>query len=279
MSLSPNAQLFYDIGEFFAAGFFEEETASNAKRFCRAYRRFYETCPLQIYIPGTPLYPNHKLEQAGLGVEPQYCRQYFYNRDTLQKKSRTAVEIFDRFDAEHGDFLSVEGLETVRSEVAEFDAWNHSALNFKRINAEGLSGYEDRIRAMKDEDLKDALLDVLEGIRSYHRRALAYLISVGAEARLIEALKKVPFMPAENAYDALVSANFMFCFDGCDNIGYVDGWLPRYWKGENLEDVMHCMMKALMDSAGWSITIGPEYSDLTKQWLRASRVLARPMVE
>ena len=38
-------------------------------------------------------------------------------------------------------------------------------------------------------------------------------------------------------------------------------------------------MKNLQRSGGWSLTLSPEYSDLTKQWLNASEGLARPMVE
>lgn len=277
--MNKTAQLFFDIGEPFAAGFLEEPDASVAKKFCRAYRRFYENAPLGYYEKGELLYPSKILQREGLAVSPQYSRQYVVHWSALEEKSLEAAKIFRQFDQEHGPFLDVDGIEEVSRYVAAIDGWNHSVLNFKRITAEGIDRYEERIHAMKDEDLKEALLDVLSGIRNYHSRAVAYLESVDADEKLIAALKKVPFRPAETAYEALVGVNFLLAFDEYDNIGYVDAWLPKYWQGEDLTEVMHSMMKNLQSAGGWSITIGPEYSDLTKQWLRASKGLARPMVE
>lgn len=276
--MNKTAQLFYDIGEPFAAGFFELPEASAAKKFCRAYRRLYETCPLPPYT-GTPLYPTELIGDPSLVIYPQYCRQYRFNMDKLKAKSPEAAAIFDEFDQKHGRFQFVDGMEEVSRYTTYIDAWNHGALNLERIIAEGVDRYEQRVREMNTEDLREALLDVLAGIRCYHGRVLAHLEAAGAQKRLLDALKKVPFSPAQTAYEALVCANFMFCFDGCDDIGYVDSWLPALWNGEDLTDVMHCMMESLQRSSGWSMTLGPEYSELTKQWLRASQGLARPMVE
>jgi len=97
--------------------------------------------------------------------------------------------------------------------------------------------------------------------------------------RLIEALRKVPYSPAETAYEAIVSCNFVLCLDGCDDIGFIDGWLPSYWKGEDLTHDLRCLMLRIQYAENWSITIGPEYSELTKQYIKASTGLARPMVE
>ncbi|MBR5295474.1 MAG: hypothetical protein IKU24_02655, partial [Clostridia bacterium] len=145
--------------------------------------------------------------------------------------------------------------------------------------AEGLDSYEKRIRLMKNEDLRDSLLDLMVGIRSYHKRCLDYLKSEKAEEKLISALEKVPFSPASNAYEALVATNFVLCLDGCDNIGFVEDWLPKYWNGEDLSKEMRSLMSHLHESDGWSITIGATYSELTKQWLLASEGLPRPLIE
>ena len=270
------AQLFYNIDEPFAAGFFEEPEASNAKRFCRAYRRFYENCSLPEYDPNSPLYPYGPLSVPNAAVWTCYARAYVWNCNVLYEKAPEAEAIFREFDAVHsiysGDNKSYDYPGTL-------DAWNHSALDYERITAEGLAGYEKRLLNMNDADLRDALLDLLEGIRCYHRKAVEYLQSVGAEQRLLDALKRVPCQPAQTAYEAIVSVNFLFCFDGCDNIGFADSWLPKYWKGEDLTKEMHAIMQNLCNANGWSISIGPEYSELTKQWIRASKGLARPMVE
>lgn len=277
--MSTHARLFYDVGEPFAAGFFEMESASVPRKFCRAYRRFYENVPLPAYQKEDSLYPYSNLYGPDYAVNPQYCRQYEVNYDKLHNKSEHCEALFRSFDSIHGDFLNVDGREAGSAYAAYIDAWNHAVPNFKRIVSEGLYQYENRVRDMKDADLRDALLDVLEGIRTYHTRILNYLESVQAEESLLTALRKVPYHPADTAYEALVSCNFIFCLDGCDNIGFIDGWLPDYWKGEDLTKDLRCLMTHLCNSGGWSIAIGPKYCELTKQYLNASAGLARPMIE
>jgi len=273
------AKLFYDINEPFAAGFFELEPASPARAFCRAYRRFFELAPLPKYKSFDPLYPYKGLWCESYAVNPQYCRQYSVDYGALKAKSDECARLFSKFDAEHGDFLAVDGREAGSRYAAYVDGWNHSALNFKRILAEGVDSYEARVRKMKDDDLREALLDLLCGIRTYHGRIVEYLESAGAEERLVKALKKVPFSPAETAFEAIVSCNFALCLDGCDNIGFIDGWLPKYWRGEDLTYELGALMMHLQYANGWSMSIGPEYSELTKQYLKASRGEARPMIE
>ena len=277
--MTPTAKLFYDINEPFAAGFFEIPNASPARAFCRAYRRFYENATLSGYNRHDPLYPYQIPWRDNYAVNPQYCRQYFVDYDRLRAKSEECERIFREFDAEHGNFFDVDGKEAGARYAANIDGWNHSALNFKRIIAEGVDSYEARVREMKDEDLREALLDLLVGIRSYHTRIVEYLESVNAEERLVSALKKVPFSPAETAYEAIVSCNFTLCLDGCDNIGFIDGWLPKYWRGEDLTRELGALMIRLQYTNGWSMAIGPEYSELTKQYLTALRGEARPMIE
>ena len=277
--MTHTAKLFYDINEPFAAGFFEIEGASPARKFCRAYRRFLENTTLSVYRREDPLFPYKGLWCNDYAVNPQCCRQYFADYGMLRSKSEEAERLFREFDAVHGDFLSVEGREDGSRYAGYIDAWNHSALNFKRIIAEGVDSYEARVREMRDVDLREALLDLLTGIRAYHKRIVDYLESVGAEERLVTALKKVPFAPAETAYEAIVSCNFALCLDGCDDIGFIDGWLPKYWRGEDLTRELGALMLHVAFANGWSMSIGPKYSELTKQYLTASRGEARPMIE
>lgn len=277
--MNQKALLFYEIDEPFAAGLYEEEIAPPVVRYCRAYRRFFEQCPVPAYKREVPLYPYSNLYIGTYAVRPQYCRQYGIDMSMLEKKSPEAARIWAQFEREYGAFTEVEGAEEAARYASYFDAWNHSALNYKRIAEEGLERYEERIHSMKDAVLREALLDVMIGIRNFYERAMAYLESVNAEERLLTALRKVPYGPVETAYEALVSMNFVACFDEYDNLGYVDGWFPKYWKGEDLVYEMRCLMRHLQESGGWTIAIGPEYSELTKQWLKASNGLARPLVE
>ena len=278
-TMNQTATLFYDIGEPFAAGFFEMGEASPARKFCRAYRRFYEQVPLSAYDPEDSLYPYRDLFCEDYAVNTQFCRQYTVDYDKLREKSADCEALFRAFDKKHGDFLNVEGREKGTAFTSYIDAWNHAAPNFKRILKEGLDGYEARVCAMKDEDLKEALTDLLAGIRAYHARVLEHLQAAGSQQKLIDALRKVPFAPAESAYEALVACNFVLCLDGCDNIGFIDGWLPDYWKGEDLTQDLRCLFRRLLNTGTWSMTIGPVYTDLTKQYLKASEGMVRPMIE
>lgn len=279
--MTKQAELFFSVGEYFAAGFFEEPTSSNAKRFCRAYRRFYENCPLENIDLSAPLFPSDGClrDREGLAVKPQYCRQFEVDYHKLAAKSQAAAELMREFEEAHTYFAAAPGKEEVLKYTAYIDAWNHSCLDLKRICAEGVNGFEERVAKMENADLKEALLDLLCGIKAYHSRALSALRQAGAAEKLISALEWVPFRPARNAYEAMVSANFMFCFDGCDDMGHMDSWLYKYWHGEDLTAEMHCMMKNLQTSFGWSMSVGPEYNEITRQFIVASKGLARPMIE
>lgn len=257
--MNTTAQHFIDIGEPFASGFFEQPDASVAQKICRAYKRYYENCPMS-YIEGAPLFPSGPIQNGDMAVIPQFCRQIVVNWNRLESKSPEAAEQFKSIHLWPGGY-------------------NHSTLHYKRIVEEGVNRYEERVRALEDSEFKEILLDVLDGLRTYHSRALDYLRSIGADDKLIDALTKVPFEPAQTAYEALVSCNFMLYLDGCDNIGRGDSWLLSYWKGEDLTDVLHCMMRNLQDNVGWSVTLGPDYNELTYQWIKASEGLARPMVQ
>ncbi len=92
--MNPNAQYLLDIGEPFASGLLEFPEGPLPMVFCRAYRRYYETCPI-VYKPGAPVFP------AGLtsgmytdtktgktvSVTPNYASQYSVNWDELRKKA------------------------------------------------------------------------------------------------------------------------------------------------------------------------------------------------
>lgn len=274
------AKLFYDIDEPLAAGIFEIPEASYEERLCRGYRRYYENCDLREYNPASPLYPCADPDKKGAALHPTYCRQCRYHENILKNKSEKAYEIFKNFYTEHDNYFELDSKSDALQNFCSPEGWNHSALDLERILEEGLIGYEKRILAMKDDNLRDALFDLLEGIRAYLRRSVEYLESVGAEERLITALKKVPEHPAETAYEAFVSANFTFCFDSCDNLGYVESWLPKYWKGEDLTKEMRAIMENIQHSGSWSITVGPDHHELTKQWIKAAgNGLSRPMIE
>jgi len=250
------------IGEPFAAGLLELDGESPARVFCRGYRRFYECCPIS-YHTGAPLFPNGVIGIPDTAVTTNYFTQYSVQWDQLEAKSGEAAGIMRAF-AEKYHYAG---------------GWNHSVLNYRRILNDGVNRYEERVRNMKNDDIRESLLDVLAGIRAYHARALSVLPSLGAPERLVTALRKVPFEKAETAYEALVSINFMLSLDVWDNAGRLDSYLAKYHRGEDLTEELRCLMLSMQENGMWSVALGPDYNDITYQVLRASRGLGRPMVQ
>lgn len=261
------------VGEPVAAGFLEYPEGPLPRTYCRAYRRFYETCPI-VYKAGAPLFPagntvepypyaNAAGETQTICVFPQYAHQYSVDWEGLEAKDPKAASIMREFYEQYH----------------YYGGWNHSMLNYKRILREGINRYEERLQEKKDSDFKAALLDLIEGIRTYHCRALAALPGLGAPEALIKALEKVPFNPAETAYEAMVSLNFCLSLDGWDNVGRLDSILDPYHKGEDMRSWLRCMMESMEVNDRWSITLGPDYNDVTRQALEASAGLARPLTQ
>ena len=268
--MNPNAQYMLDMGEPFASGLLEFPEGSLPVVYCRGYRRYYETCPI-VYKPGAPVFPaglttgNYTDTKTGktVSVTPQYAPQYSVNWDELRKKGSRAAEIMIEF-----------------SKIYHYAGeWNHSMLNYKRILAEGINRYEERLLALDDSDFKTALLDLIVGLRAYHKRALDALPKMGAPAELVDALSRVPFFPAKTAYEAVVALNFCLSLDEWDNIGRLDSILEPYHRGEDLRPWLRCIMENMQINDRWSITLGPDYSDVTYQALEASVGLARPLIE
>ena len=275
--MNEKAQHLLAVGEPFAAGLLElAEVGSLPEIYCRAYRRYYETCPI-YYRAGAPLFPvgytvgsyTYPAPFLGEGAEatacviPNYAMQYQANLGGLRNKSPRAAEIFEEFSARYR-FVG---------------GWNHSMLNYKRILAEGIDEYERRLLAKKESPFRTALLDLIAGLRAYHARALAALPLLGAPQELLDALARVPFSPARTAYEAVVALNYCLALDGWDNVGRLDSILAPYHRGEDLRPWLYCLMENMQINDRWSITLGPDYSEVTYQALEASSGLARPLIE
>lgn len=271
--MNEHVQYLLNIGEPFAAGLLEYAEGPLPMTYCRAYRRYYETCPI-VYRAGAPLFPagitTHPYvtvmadgTETKTYVYPHYAHQYWINWPGLEQKDAHAAAIMREY--------------ATRFRYA--GEWNHSMLNYKRILAEGIDRYEQRLLAKSDSDFRTALLDLIAGLRTYHRRALEALPGMGAPQELLDALKNVPFSPAKTAYEAIVALNFCLSLDGWDNVGRLDSILAPYHHGEDMRPWLHCMMKSMQENDRWSITLGPDYSDVTRQALEASVGLARPLTQ
>jgi formate C-acetyltransferase len=271
--MNENVQYLIQVGEPFAAGLLEYPEGPLPMTYCRAYRRYYETCPI-VYRSGAPLFPAGVTTtpyqtfmadgtETRTSIYPHYAHQYWVNWPHLEQKDAHAAAIMRDF--------------ATRFRYA--GEWNHSMLNYKRILAEGIDHYEQRLLAKEESDFRSALLDLIAGLRTYHRRAMEALPAMGAPKALLEALARVPFSPAETAYEAIVALNFCLSLDGWDNVGRLDSILAPYHRGEDMRPWMRCMMINIQENDRWSITLGPDYSEVTRQALEASVGLARPLIQ
>lgn len=253
-----------------AAGMYEEPQRSLFYRKALGLRRFLENDTLPEYH-NELLYPSGEMKTSML-VKKNYYKGAAVDFAALAEK-----------DAELAGLLREDFYKYAPSLPAEHGVagmmFTHSMPNYERILKEGLNGYRRRVEEIEDTDMREGLAHVIVGIKAYSHRCVAYLESVGAEDKLITALKKVPFQPAENLYEAIVCWNFVLYMDDCDNLGCVASGLMPYYQGENAIALLKNLFKNLDVNNGYSLALGIDYSPLTLQCLEAARGMRRPMIE
>ena len=162
------------LGEYAAAGLYEETGRSLFYRKALAYRRYFENCELAEYL-GTPLYPSGKITQK-MRIVPSYLSGFNFR---ALGDSEESLEIRREF-CRYAPTVPIEHSVAGRM-------YTHSMPNCERILAEGFNSYIPRIEKITDPDMREGLLHLLEGIRAYTLRCVDYLKSVGAEPRLTDA--------------------------------------------------------------------------------------------
>ena len=261
---------FLELGEYAAAGLYEEEGRSLFYRKALGIRRFYENCNLATYN-GSLLYPSGVISQD-MKVIPYYMYGITVDHSSLSRRSpELAKKLLDEF------FIYKSSVPTEHTVAGNM--WNHSMPNYERVLAEGLLSYVPRIEKISDTDMREGLLHLVEGISCYVGRCVEYLESVNANERLINALKKVPLHPAENIYEALVCWNFVMYLDNCDNLGCLGKGILPYFHGEDIVSVIANLYDNLDASGGYSMSLNSECPELTVQCLKACHGKRRPMIE
>ena len=262
--MNPLAELFYRIGEPYAAGLFEEPDKGYFYRHTLAHARYFEAMKPPSYGEGELLYPcGTRFFDTGCAVKPQFALTYQIDWDGLKGKSAegaAALEEFFRVSHSPG-------------------GWTHAAPNYRRILREGLDSYRARVEKRPAGEFRDALLILLDAMKDWCGRSAAYLREAGAPEKLVRAVERVPFRPAENAYEGLVAWNLIFYFDGADNLGCLDEGLAPYEDEEDYTDVIGQLFGNIDAVGTWSCTVGPGYNRFTEQALRAIRGRRRPMLE
>ncbi len=264
------SERFKKIGEFYAAGFYENPEQPLFMRFARALRRFYENCQLKPYGK-EPLYPSGS-KPGGCLVRPSFSYTVDVDWSGLNAADSELAEILKKDLGVYSSAVPTE--HTVGGNM-----YTHSYPNFRRIMAEGFDSYEARVRQIADESIRTGLLDLLCGIRGYHSRILRLIEKEAPDSKLYRALCKVPFKPTETLYEAIVCWNFVYYLDGCDNIGLPDADLIRFYRGEDVTELLRCFFKNVDANNGWSGALGSEYNEITLQCLKAIKGLRRPSIE
>lgn len=261
---------FITAGEYGGAGLYEEPDRSLFYRKALGIRRFYENCNLAPYN-GELLYPSGVIPND-MCIYPHYGIGMTVRSAQLTEKSPELMQAFRK------DFLNYQSSVPSEHGVGG-NMYTHSFPHFERILKEGLLSYTERIKKIKDADMREGLLHLVEGISAYLSRCVSYLEEVGADPNLIAALKKVPLHPAETIYEAVVAWNFILYLDNCDNPGCVASGLAPYHKGENIVPLLQNLYDNLDANNGYSMALGTDYNPLTLQCLEASKGKRRPMIE
>lgn len=271
------AEFFESIDEPYAAGLFEEPDKGYFYRHCCAYAKWFDMAEPPEYKEGERLYPdgarwfdrNYKPRT----VIPMYATTYEWKMQKLEAKCR-----------ENGKPEYFEQMAAFREISYNPYGWTHGSPNYSRIVKEGFNSYLERVLKInadtpEKEEFRDGLILLINSMKSFAERCVDYLVSVNADSDLIEALKKVPFSPADTYYEGLVSWNTIFYFDGCDNLGCLDSGLAHLYNGEDLTEVIRELFDNLDAVNMWSCAIGPEYNEITRQALRAIKGKRKPLLE
>lgn len=261
---------FYHAGEPYAGGFFEHPERDRFFRFAHAQKMFWKSFTLPEYNGGN-LYPCGRQINELFGVAPGYSYTFNIDEKLLNQKGQ---DLADAMKAEKDLLPMVRTRHSVGG-----NGFVHSIPNYKRILKEGFNSYIKRIEKIEDNDFRDGLTEIIEGIKIYQARALELLEKSNAPKALYAALKKVPFEPAETLYEAVVGWNFIFYLDGCDNPGRLDADLFEFYKDEDITGLLREFFINVDNNEGYSSALGPDCNPLTLQCLKAVSGLRRPTME
>jgi len=289
----PDPELLMKAGEPFAAGYCECPEATPTERYSRAYLRWFEHGSLPAYGGGY-LYPSGLRSTTTSIMAPWYPYTFSWNQGLLDQRlmqvdadTKLSLQALQRLaDAERDKINCINNGTT--DHFVGGGGWTHGIVHYSRVLAEGLDGYEARVRAGLGQSIdtqKQAfykgLLDLLAGIRTYHARSLELLKQSPASNphrdRLIAALARVPFQPARSFYEAMVAHNFVYYLDDCDNPGRLDAVLWPYYKiaPDRAEAIaiLSEFSNNVSTNNGWSTAIGGSYADGTPAYQAMTEIV------
>ena len=304
---SPEAVILNRMGEYFAAGLFEDKNAPIANRYAHAFSRYFEHAEVPRYDGGL-LYPSGNVSLWNL--IPQAKIRFHYS-SSLSGNPHDLLTFADQCgnDRERlalsrtvGELTQLQHNPIPGKYCIGGNGFTHSIINYERVLSEGLQQYAIRISACrkneKDQDkiyFYDAIKETLNAIIMFHGKCVAHLESLQKTPelqRLIAALKKVPLQPATSFYEAMVSYNFMWYLDGCDSPGRFDQFMSPYFERDiaagtfGVEEVKKLLEAHWANAdacSGWHMILGgiaengkSGYTDLTALCLETLKNYRRP---
>ena len=294
MSISD---VFLKIGEPFAAGLFEDPTAPYQARFSRAFKRVIDAQEAPDYTGGQ-LYPAGKPLWS---VPNSYCGYHYshtfycYANELKGKVAKHFDDVLALCDNQRERQLLEAERIAVGHAVEELDflanhnpilprfavggrGWTHGVMDFESALSEGLEGIRKRI----DKQEKDApafhaaereVLDTLEGFIGRCQKKLA---EADAPATLQKAFGQVPMKGARSFYEAMLSYNIFWYFEGSDSAGQIDRILTSYLTDtDEPEPLFREFWRHFDICNGWHVVLDCK-SPLATSAIKAQRGIRRP---
>ena len=290
-----NVDRLCNIREWAAVGLYESLLQGDPWALCcgNAWRTLYENMDIVVpddhylmpYEPieyAQPWSPEIADDMSAMGVSrilgPESCLGMRFNRAAIKLQK-------ERFP-EREDFID-RYAEDLWERVGRHVQLVHASVNMRRMLDEGIEGMAGELReeldALRAEGrtadpdelhLLSGMEQYVEGVRAFHRRACRTARKAadgceGEERRIrtlvADALENALLEPAETFYEGLVTVNFAWMLDGCDNIGRLDQLLGDRFEADREAGRLDLeIVRRLLDDLwtyfhlwnGWQIQIG-----------------------
>ncbi len=294
MSISD---VFVKVGEPFAAGLFEEPVATYQTRFSRAFKRIIDAQEAPDYTGGL-LYPACKplFNALGCSCGYHYSHTFYCHANELNRK---IAEYFDDALSKCESQRKKQLLEAERIAVAhaveELDflanhnpilprfnvggrGWTHGVMDYESALSEGLEGINKKIDTHEKEApaFHAAEREVLDALVGFVGRCRQKLSEADAPAELQKAFERVPLKGARSFYEAILSYNIFWYFDGADSAGQIDRILTPYLaKSDNPEPLFREFWQHFDICNGWHVILDCK-SPLAVSAIKAQHGIRRP---
>ncbi len=273
-------EIFGSAGEFYAAGFFKDETASYQRRLTDAAIEYLDRTPIPPWNAGN-LYPAGKVDFWNVGKAQKIYRHYSYSIGGTAARKLPATGLEDRLWNRGIDEIEfVCNIPRPPRFLVGGSGWTHAIINYRRLLKEGFYGYLARIgeaRKKCDSEFLRCLEDLLQALIRHHARVLESLRET-APAGLLAALNQVPCHGARTLYEAFVACNYLWYIDGVDSLGRIDAVLAEYCPagGEQEAEALFAEFWHNFDQCdGWHVLLGTNVP-MSRAAIRAQRKYRRP---